>query len=216
MGRYHIVRQGEHLARIARGHGFADPRVVWQDPQNAPLREQRPSPDVLLPGDRIYIPDPKPREETRATEQRHRFLVLAPAPKLRIALEGPLGRPLRGAECELRMADAPPVPLTANAHGIVEHPIPLALERAELVVRSGEPPRARSLALFVGHLDPASTVGGQEARLANLGYRPGAAGDPGAYDFRSAVEEFQCDHGLAVDGKCGPVTQRRLVAVHGS
>ncbi len=216
MGQYHIVRQGEYLARIARQHGFADQAAVWEHAQNAPLRETRPSPDVLLAGDRVYIPDPAPRAEQRATEQRHRFTVAAPRPMLRLALEGPLGRPLRGAECELRIEGAPPAALVANAHGIVEHPIPLALEKADLAVRTAEPPAERVVRVLVGQLDPASEVAGQEARLANLGYRPGAAGDPAAYDFRSAVEEFQCDHGLAVDGKCGPATQKKLVAVHGS
>jgi murein L,D-transpeptidase YcbB/YkuD len=33
--------------------------------------------------------------------------------------------------------------------------------------------------------------------------------------FLSAVEEFQCDHGLTVDGKCGPATQARLKQAHG-
>ena len=31
----------------------------------------------------------------------------------------------------------------------------------------------------------------------------------------SAVEEFQCDHGLTVDGKCGSLTQAKLKKVHG-
>ena len=33
--------------------------------------------------------------------------------------------------------------------------------------------------------------------------------------FLSAIEEFQCDHGLVVDGKCGPATQAKLKQVHG-
>jgi hypothetical protein len=37
-----------------------------------------------------------------------------------------------------------------------------------------------------------------------------------ALQFRSAVEEFQCDNQLTVDGKCGPNTQAKLKAVHGS
>jgi len=33
--------------------------------------------------------------------------------------------------------------------------------------------------------------------------------------FRSAVEEFQCDHDLTVDGDCGPQTQAKLKQVYG-
>ena len=37
-----------------------------------------------------------------------------------------------------------------------------------------------------------------------------------AGQIRSAVEEFQCDHGLSVDGEVGPKTQRALVDAHGA
>jgi murein L,D-transpeptidase YcbB/YkuD len=33
--------------------------------------------------------------------------------------------------------------------------------------------------------------------------------------IRLAVEEFQCDHGLKVDGVGGPDTQNKLKEVHG-
>ena len=44
------------------------------------------------------------------------------------------------------------------------------------------------------------------------------AGDPDHPDddrFESAVEEFQCDSNLTVDGQCGPQTQAKLKDVHG-
>jgi hypothetical protein len=85
------------------------------------------------------------------------------------------------------------------------------------------PPVSLSLPLKIGYLDPVTTVPGQVARLNNLGYDAGLVGredraprdEEGQRQFRSAVEEFQCDHGLAVDGKCGPVTQAKLKKVHG-
>ena len=43
-------------------------------------------------------------------------------------------------------------------------------------------------------------------------------GDVGSTDadaLESAVEEFQCDNNLTVDGICGPVTQAKLKQVAG-
>ena len=44
-------------------------------------------------------------------------------------------------------------------------------------------------------------------------YSPGD--DPKNLDFRSAVEEFQCDQKLSVDGVVGPATRARLVKAYG-
>ena len=58
-----------------------------------------------------------------------------------------------------------------------------------------------------------------DERLENLGYEPGSLSPTGpddAYGFRMAVEEFQCDHGLVVDGVVGPKTLAMLAGVHGA
>ena len=77
------------------------------------------------------------------------------------------------------------------------------------------PLEAISIAIRIGHLDPVEETSGQEARLNNLGYAAtgGVEKDPDA--LRSAIEEFQCDHGLTVDGICGAKTQNKLKEVHG-
>jgi hypothetical protein len=215
MGHYHTVIQGEYLARIAEESGF-DAAVVWNHAENAELRERRSSPDVLMPGDVVFVPAKDGAGVKRGTNQRHRFTVTVARPKLRLALETLLGEPLRSAKVELRIGQET-IPLTADGHGIVEHAVPVGAERADLVVHAADTPlAAKTIPLFLGHLDPVTEISGQEARLDNLGYRPGHAHDPAAYDFRSAVEEFQCDYGLTVDGACGPMTQKKLVAVHGS
>ena len=67
----------------------------------------------------------------------------------------------------------------------------------------------------IGHLDPIETPSGQWARLNNLGYFPEEPKEENTDAMKSAVEEFQCDHNLAVDGVCGPQTQKKLKQVHG-
>jgi putative peptidoglycan binding protein len=216
MGHYHTVQPGEHAARVATHYGFGDADTVWKHPHNAELRQQRGTPDVLQPGDQLYIPDRETRTVKGATEQRHRFTVTVQRARIRIVLENVLGEPLRSVPCELHIGKDT-IPLTSNAHGIVEHQIPIAAEVAELVVRdAAAPDGVRRIPIFIGHLDPVTSVSGQAARLNNLGYAAGTGVGPDAELLRAAIEEFQCDHRLAVDGRCGPATQKKLVAVHGS
>jgi peptidoglycan hydrolase-like protein with peptidoglycan-binding domain len=85
-----------------------------------------------------------------------------------------------------------------------------------LVVNQQSLARTVQIPLQLGQIDPVDEVSGQLKRLKNLGYYPSVNGDdPDAKLFRAAVEEFQCENHLTVDGICGPQTQAKLKAVYG-
>ena len=86
----HIVKQGECLSLIARRYGFANYRTVYDHADNAELRELRPNPNVLSPGDVVVIPDKDTKTESVATGKFHRFEVATPAKALRIVEMQPL------------------------------------------------------------------------------------------------------------------------------
>ena len=70
-----------------------------------------------------------------------------------------------------------------------------------------------------GALPPVETAAGQRVRLDNLGYVPmptPGVDEPEDAPSRWAIEEFQCEQGLFVDGVCGPDTQAALTAAHES
>jgi N-acetylmuramoyl-L-alanine amidase len=216
MATTHTVVQGEHLSRIAKRYGFTDYRTVWEHGNNAELRRRR-NPNVLFPGDQVYIPDRETREESRVTDQRHRFVTRIPTLKLRLELEDLYERPIADAPCELHL-DGQVRQLTTDGRGRIELEIPIPAEHGRLIVKTTATPLDRlAIPIEIGHLDPVEETSGQIARLTNLGYHftPVTPAQSPA-DFRLAVEEFQCDHGLIVDGVCGPQTQAKLKAVHGS
>jgi len=208
MGREHVVQQGEFLSDIAAQYGFARYETIWDHPDNARLKQERKNPNVLFPGDILYIPEKDLREEACGTEQRHVFLLHAQPCVLRIVSKDLDGEPIAETECTLQV-EAEQHELTTDANGMVEQAIPKTARRGRLQIRNVEVP------IQIGHLDPVEKDSGQQARLNNLGYYAGPLGDIEERELKSAIEEFQCDQELVVDGKCGPVTQKKLVEAHG-
>jgi len=215
MAEYYTVKQGDYLSKIAKAHGFRDHAAIWDHPGNARLKSERVNPSVLYPGDRLFIPDKEERRFPRATDQRHRFVVRRERLKLRLTLEDQLEKPVASARCKLFVGDKA-FTLTTDATGKLEQEIPLDAEAATLQIDSDDTPfDGEFFQIKIGHLDPVDTVSGQRARLNNLGYFAGSSADPRDPAFRSAAEEFQCEHGLAVDGVVGPRTQAKLKEAHG-
>jgi N-acetylmuramoyl-L-alanine amidase len=213
MADYYTVEQGDHLSKIAKDNGFTDYTVIWDHPKNADLRKQRPNPNILLPGDQVFIPDMEPKHESGPADKHHTFTVDRKTLKLRLVLEDIYEKPIAGAPCALLVEDQV-FQLTTDGNGKLEQEVPLDAQDGVLTIHGDQTPLADfPVYLKIGHLDPVTEPSGQLARLNNLGYFPGDGTDDDA--FESAVEEFQCDHGLKVDGDCGSATQAKLEKVHG-
>jgi N-acetylmuramoyl-L-alanine amidase len=213
MGGYYTVVQGDHLSKIAKENGFPDYHIIWDHPNNADLKQKRKNPNVLYPGDQVFVPDMEEKEESGSTERRHIFEVKKEPLKLRLVLEDIYEEPIAGEPYAV-LVEGTTIQDKTGAKGQIEKEIPLDAHEAVLVIQGpGTPFENVPFPVKIGDLDPVEEVSGQLARLNNLGYFPGDGTDQDA--FESAVEEFQCDHGLTVDGKCGPITQAKLKKVHG-
>ncbi len=225
----HTVKPGEHLAQIALDYGFTNFKHIFDLGENAELKAKRKTPHILAPGDKVWIPEPEPKvDESAATEKLHTYKVTWDKLKLRLVLRDQNDKPVKGQKCALAL-DSLPVELKTDGAGLIEREIPHHALEAHITARNDELAMDLDATLHIGGLDPVDTITGQIGRLNNLGYDAGdPAAPPGALPppdkspdpdaalrFRSAVEEFQCDHGLSVDGKCGPNTQSKLKEVHG-
>lgn len=204
----HVVKQGEYLSQIAAHYGFADIMPIWDNPANAQLKKKRGNPNVLYPGDKLVIPDKETKEETGVTGQRHRFQVHGCMPVLRLAIKDVDNQPIANTPCKL-IIDLDAYDLMTDGEGKIEQRIPLKASHGELFIQNVNIP------LIIGQLDPVEEQTGWQARLNNLGYNAGPPDEADEQQVRSAVEEFQCDNGLEVDGVCGPETQKKLKEVHG-
>lgn len=214
----HIVKQGEYLSLIADSYGLHSFKKVWDDPANAELKKLRKNPNVLLPGDELVIPDTDKKEESGQTEMRHQFVLLGEPLALRLVIKNESAEPVADTPCLLDL-DGNLNELRTDSSGKVQLDVPRSTRQGRLIIENEDLAIHLALPVGVGELDPFDTITGQIGRLNNLGYDAGDVqklADAAATErFRSAVEEFQCNEKLKVDGVCGPVTQAKLRDVHG-
>jgi len=115
------------------------------------------------------------------------------------------------------MVDSDSHNLTTDDDGKIELKIPPTAHKSSLIIQDSDqtPYGSIIIPILIGHLDPVTEVSGQQGRLSALGYFRGTVDGNPSPDFDSAVEEFQCENDLTVDGICGPNTQAKLKQVYG-
>jgi hypothetical protein len=210
----HTVKQGEYLSKIAKQYGFADYKAIWNHPENAEFKKKRKNPNILYAGDELFVPVKEEKEESGATEQRHRFEVKRSPLKLRLVIRDFDHQPLADTPCELHVGGSIHE-LTTDSEGRIEQAIPQDAEEGFLVFKDPLVPFELGVPIKIGHLDPVEEVDGQKSRLNNLGYDAGPPDGTDEEKFGIAVQEFQCDYGLTVDGVCGAKSQAKLKEIYG-
>lgn len=204
---WHRTRQGEYIASIAAQYGLPADRI-WNHPENAQLRQARENPNVLKPGDSVFIPERKRRSQSAKAAQHNRFRAKSPRPWLRLDVKKLFERDIAGAPCALDLGFETRH-LTISEDGIIETRIPANLESAVLTIE-GIP-----LHLRIGELDPIEFPSGQRERLRNLGYYDAHADEDDAAILSGAITLFQKDNDLKVSGNCDETTACKLVEIHG-
>ncbi len=206
----YTIKQGDHLSRVARQYGFRDYRIIWDHANNADLKKKRGNPNVLMPGDVLFIPEKQQKEEVRPTTDMHVFKLKEAKLKLRFTVLDFDNKPIADTVCELEV-EGSKYSLKTDAKGKIEKTIDAASENGVLRIASLE----MEMPVKIGHLDPADETTGWRQRLINLGYHARALDDGDDAKLRQAVEEFQCDHGMKVTGELDDATKAKLKDQHG-
>lgn len=217
----HRVRPGDCLSVLARRYGFASARELWDLPENAALKEKRRSPNVLHPGDVVFVPERREQTVAVRTGAEHRFRVKVPSVRLRVHVVERGGRALAGKRYQLLLGGEVREG-TTGGDGLVDQEIPHDLTSAELRVFTGGKGMGEHdflrIPLAVGHLDPVEETSGVLHRLHNLGYAVGSSLRTGDVDLdddaRDALRDFQLDHGLEPTGEIDDATRDELLRRH--
>ena len=212
MSTIHVVKPGECLSKIAHAHGFAGYEVLYEHPDNAALKQARPNPNLLFPGDEVVIPERESKTRQAATEQIHTWKVVVPKKVLRLTLRDAQGVPMKNVPYRLEVGGKR-IEAATDAEGKLEHPVWVGAEVARLHVAE------RVLELRLGYVNPLDGpddgVSGAQARLINLGYPTGRTDGVPDRATRMALALFQHDQGLPITGELDGDTTARIQEEHG-
>jgi N-acetylmuramoyl-L-alanine amidase len=215
MAGWHKVAQGECLSSLAAAHHLKAWSVIYNHAENARFRQEHPNPNVIYPGDLVYVPDPERVFKAEPTDQRHTFLRKRDKTMLRIVVQDADGTPYADSDYRLTVG-AITYEGKTDGKGMLEQFIdPQAVSAVLTLWWTGVPRRHCTWRLKLGWLDPVHSVSGIQARLNNLGHNSGPVDGVHGRITTAAVKEFQKKHDLTVDGIPGPVTQAKLQEVHG-
>ncbi|MCH9687516.1 MAG: peptidoglycan-binding protein [Deltaproteobacteria bacterium] len=210
----HTIRQGECLSSIAKKYGFASWEAIYDHPDNEALRSRRPNPNLVFPGDEVFIPELQQDSVQLSTNSQHRIRVTTPKRTLHLAAETPQRTRLSNAEYRLEVGSKV-YEGTTDGDGRLKEMIPALAERATLTVGT------HVWHLHIAALNPIEDtddegVSGIQGRLKNLAYDPGAIDGKTGRRTKAAIRRFQANaSSLKVDGICGPKTQQALLEAHG-
>lgn len=203
----YTVKIGDCIESIAKDHGFFG-ETIWNDPANTDLKQKRKDPNVLYPGDVVFVPNKRLKQESGATEQRHRFRQKGVPLKIRLRLF--IGDEPRADESYVLVIDGHIFTGTTGANGEVEHPMPPDAKNARLVV--GE--EQEEYVLDLGHMNPVNEISGIQARLNNLGFDCGVVDGILRPKTEAALRKFQEEYNLTESGTVDEETCNKLLDVH--
>jgi len=237
----YTVKQGDCLSSIAAKYGLFWEKI-WNHPKNARLKEQRKDPNILYPGDVVFVPEKEVKEESGATEQRHEFKKKGVPAKLRIRFFRPVISETSPSNSENSynishyhpaqrepaiehqpIANAPFVIIVDKAiingqsdeEGMVELSIAPQAVEGKIIFYPGTSEEI-IYDLTLGEMDPIDTIIGVRKRLNNLGYRCLPGGDNLDESLRDALRKFQRENNLSPSGEIDQPTKNKLMDIHGS
>lgn len=104
---------------------------------------------------------------------------------------------------------------TTDSDGYIDIPLIPNAEKAIIRMNPGSEKETK-LAVKLGHLDPISEVSGVKKRLQNLTFDCGDLSDEINSDLSSAIEAFQEQQGMEINGILTDEVRAKLQTVHGS
>ena len=226
----YVVKQDDTLSAIAKKHKTTA-KKIWNHSKNSKLKETRESMDVLLKGDKLWIPPPEQKDEGLKLESVNTLYVDEEHGDIKIVFLK-YGKPRKGLQytpyfeesgisniCSALDADA--MALHEVDHDEKTGKISLEPEKdSEIDIEE--------YSLRIGWLDPLDYLSGVQARLRNLGYffdvhkwfpfessRKPYSEDEADLLTKNAIAVFQVENGIEPTGEYNEETKNKLREVHG-
>jgi Putative peptidoglycan binding domain len=208
---YHTVTDGEWMGRIAWDAGFKEWRWIWEHGNNAGLRAKRHDPNMLAPGDTVWLPPAKPKSTSHSTDKAHEFVRDRDEDKLVLRFNGVAlyVQNFGAISYTLTVNGNPTTGTIASENDQIEIPLPISTKEATLEI--GGVTRT----LTVGGLQPIERMAGMQARLNNQSFLDGPVDNLNGPKTKHGATEFQDYYKLKVDGIIGPETRGKMKTLYG-
>ncbi|WP_437599802.1 peptidoglycan-binding domain-containing protein [Sorangium sp. So ce590] len=195
------------MVSLSERHGlFVE--TIWNHPENAELKRKRKDMNVLAPGDVLFIPDKRLKEEQAATGRRHVYRRKGVPALFRLQVFD--GQEPRKRQRYKLTVDGRSSEGTTDDKGILIEFVATGASRGELVIGPDE----LRVQIDFGHMDPIDTLSGTQKRLANLGYDCGGTDGRPSEATEAAIRAFQRRFRLPETGEPDEATLRKLEEVH--
>ena len=203
------VKAGEYLEQIANRYGQHWEKV-WNAPENQALAAKRKTPDLLYPGDELFIPEIEQQPVEINTDSKHRFRVNRREREVSLRLIEETGQPVADLEYEIHIDAFETQNGTIGSDGMLTFKTPIQAQSALLKL----PAINAEFTLSIGELEPISRLRGVQQRLKNLGYDPGPL--DGIYGPRTqrALLRFQQVNDLSLTSQADGETRQKLERLH--
>lgn len=229
-----VVTDDNRMTAMAAKHKRKDYMALYEAQPEA-FRDNRPNPEILMPGDKIVLPEVEAERHPSADKKQVKFVDGTAVPELRLRLTA-AGQPLKDKNFKLiitkinplRLAKPPdPLTITTAGDGAITIKVDVGWLEGELLCLDSK----WKMRLLIGKLRPVHEAGGVEQRLSNLGYHVNMppvglpAGSDSEKKANQAHEEarrkkatrFQEDKpekGQGINGIIDPAFRKRLIKAH--
>lgn len=211
----YTARLGDCIGSLARRHGFADYKTLYDDGANAELKGRRPNANELAEGDVVTVPDKAAKEQDVGTAATHQFKVKVLSTLLRVVVQDDAGAALGDKKYKLTVG-AQVFEARTPGDGKIEHPIEADAMSAtlELWLKEGDGIEGFLFDLQLGSLEHESKDRACQARLMNLGFECGSLGGTLDDPTRDALRGFQKGNAMTVSGTFDEPTRGKLREKH--
>lgn len=203
--RSYVVRQGDHLAKIAAQFGVSTD-AIWEMPQNREIKEKR-DPNILAPGDVLRIPPRAAAGKRYSANRDNSYRAAMPTVQLKVVFSN-RGVALKNESYDV-FGSGRIVQGQTDENGYAVIQVDVNVDAVDVRFAA----QGLSFTLRIGELDPVETELGVAQRLAHLRHLfipPGATGPWLRTRLRRAVVSFQRAEGLPETGRVDQDTRSRL------
>jgi len=202
-----IVELGDSITSLAKKNGFFW-ETIWNHPQNAALKAKRKDPNILFPGDEVFVPDVTLKQESRGTNARHKFKLKGEQVRFKLQLLM-MGEPRKNEPYTL-VVDGKPYQGSTDGEGKIDQVVPADAQGGTLMLRGGK----EQYPVNIGHLNPVDEISGVQQRLNNLGFQAGDEGGKMNDALKASLLAFQTKYKLNASGAVDAATKAKLLECH--